>query len=576
MLEVLQQHMTLEKQRTGGEYKGTCPFCHSEGKFSFSVPKHIYKCWSCLKGGSSALGFLMDAVQMDFPSAVRELGRIFSIDTDPAPVPPPSPKKDSSLPFCTRMLHESGLTLDDVEASVFSSTDTSTVFHTRTFRPGTINEREEIIDGDDVIIEYYDLDGFPVIYERKDMKKRITPHRSTYFRVRWQYPDAHLDKTGKPFKYRSPYGSGTPIYIPERLRKQYHNGESIPRLYIQEGEKKAEKASKHGLPSIAVSGIMNLGCKGALPEDLVRIIRDMNVKEVVFLMDADFNDLSHEKRLNEDIAKRPRNFFYAARNYKDYMRSLKNQDIYVEVYLGHINRIGPDKGIDDLLAGILKGKENLFLEDMDRLMNSKSLEGEYSTLFKITTWSDHKLEEIWGLDSVMSFARMHTEELQLMPEFLFGRHKYLIGENGEPVSAQPLDDDEKFWEDRISHDKFGNEKTDVVYSYVNARRFLQNRGFGRYRLDNGTFNYIQVDHPFVRNIQASDARDFVLQFAELNCPTRVMELLLKGSVQYLGPDKLSMLAYIEPAFLDAQRDCQLFYFEDSCWKVTRDRVEQLS
>lgn len=576
LLEVIRNHVTLKEPRSGHEWTGDCPLCHAEGKFSFNAAKGIFKCWSCQDmKGSSAVSFLMKGFSMDYLAAVRELARQFMIDLEPeAPRPQErSPKADA--PFCHRMLASSGLTEKDVEASVYSSTDTSTVFRTKTFRPGTVNEFDEIVEGDDAIIEYYDLDGLPVIYERKD-RKHSQRTASAYFRVRWQYPDAHLDKNGKPYKYKSPAGSGTPIYIPERIRKMYRDRTPIPRLFIQEGEKKAEKASKHGIPSIAVSGIMNLGYRGSLPEDLVRIIRDCSVREVVFLMDADWNDLSHEKRLNEDISKRPRNFFYAARNYKEYMRSLKNQELYVEIYIGHINRIGEDKGIDDLLAGSLKGHEDAFLEDLDTLINTKTLQGKFSTLYKITSWSDHKLEEIWGLDSVASFSRLHKEDLQEMPEFLFGRHKYRINENGDPVSAQPFDDDEKFWEERSYIDRNGNEKTDVNYSYVNARRFLQNRGFGRYRLDNGTFNYIQVDHPFVRNIQSSDARDFVLQFAELNCPTRVMELLLKGSVQYLGPDKLSMLAFIEPAFLEPQRDCQLFYFEDSCWKVTRDRVEQLS
>ena len=33
--------------------------------------------------------------------------------------------------------------------------------------PGTVDEYGNIVDGDDVIIEYYDLDGMPVTYTRK-------------------------------------------------------------------------------------------------------------------------------------------------------------------------------------------------------------------------------------------------------------------------------------------------------------------------------------------------------------------------------------------------------------------------
>ncbi|MCS2388862.1 hypothetical protein NXV57_15400 [Bacteroides thetaiotaomicron] len=124
-------------------------------------------------------------------------------------------KGNDTNSFCAKMLSASGLTFEDVTARIYKTDDTKSIFETRTFRPGTIND-SGVIDpkGDDVIIEYYDLEGMPVTYARKDHRKRETGERKEYFRVRWQFPDAHLDKEGKPFKYKSPAGSGTPIYIP--------------------------------------------------------------------------------------------------------------------------------------------------------------------------------------------------------------------------------------------------------------------------------------------------------------------------------------------------------------------------
>lgn len=578
LLDVIQNYVSLTPPRSGAEYKGDCPICHNRNKFIYNSSKRIYKCFSCADfGGTSAVKFVM-SLGFSFADAIHELGRITGIDThvDDRPEQPSSEKKGS---YCQRMLADSGLTDDDVLASVYKSDDHSSIFSAHTFRSGSVNERGEICKGDDAIIEYYDLDGFPVTYEHKDFKGRPDGSRCTYFRVRWQYPESHRDKEGKPFKYRSPYGSGTPIYIPQRIRSMYKDKTVIPRLFIQEGEKKAEKACKHGILSVAVSGIQNLGSKGSLPEDLVRIIRECHTREVVFLMDSDWNDLSRDKKLTDDIGKRPRCFFYAARNFKEYMRSLKNQDLYVEIYVGHVVRHSYDKGIDDLLAHTLKGRESDFLADFERAMNETSKAGKkglYSEIYKITSLTDHQLESIWGLDSVASFVKMHLEELKQLPEFLFNRHKWCINDNDEPVLAQPFDDDEKFWDERVITDRSGHERTECTYLYVNAKNFLQNRGFGRYRLGDGTFNYIHVDQPFVSNIMATDARDYLVQFAEVNCSRNVLEMLYKGSVQYLGPDKLSMLNYIEPRFLDAARDCQFFYFRDGCWKVSRDSVEQVS
>lgn len=575
LLTVIKDFISLREPRSGSEYTGDCPICQAHGKFAYNDSKHVYKCFSCGDfAGNDPVKFVMTVRNCTYIEAIHHLGRIFSIETESTPLPVIKPQPKGS--FCQRMLKDSGLTPDDVRASVFKSGDHESIFQCQTFREGTLNDRNEIVKGDDVIIEYYDLEGFPVTYQKKDFKRNPTGETATYYRVRWQYPEAHLDKDGKAFKYKSPYGAGTPIYIPQKIRTAYSKHERIERLFIQEGEKKAEKACKHGIMSVAISGIQNLGYNGSLPEDLVRIIRTCQVKEVVFLMDSDWNDLSKDKKLTEDIAKRPRNFFFAARNYKDYMRALKNQNIYVEIYIGHTKAHGGDKGIDDLLTNTLRGREDEFLKDLNSYINEKSLDGQYSQLFKITSWTDHKLEEIWGLDNVTKFAEMHREELKELPEFLFGRHKWRFDESGELVFAQPFDDDEKFWDERHFTDKAGNDRVECTYLYVNAINFLQNRGFGRYRLGNGSFNYIHVEAPFVSNIISTDARDFLVQFANLNCNKNVLEMLYKGGVQYLGPDKLSYLNYIQPNFLQPARDCQHFYFRDSCWKVSRDKVEELS
>ena len=105
------------------------------------------------------------------------------------------------------MLKESGLTQADVQAKTFIKDENNTSTISNVFRSGSVNSRNEIIDGDDVIIEYYDLEGEPVKYEQL-LKGKGTGKIKEYFRVRWQYPHEHLDKNGRPYKYKSPSGSG--------------------------------------------------------------------------------------------------------------------------------------------------------------------------------------------------------------------------------------------------------------------------------------------------------------------------------------------------------------------------------
>jgi hypothetical protein len=517
-----------------------------------------------------------------FPEALEYLARKFNIlIEEPKPPAKPKPKtknkgKTDKNSYCSRMLAESGLTPEDVTAHIYRSDENKSIFQSRTFRSGTIDQYGAIVAGDDVIIEYYDLDGFPARYEQKDAKGKLTGKQKEYFRVRWQFPEEHMDKEGRPYKYRSPVGSATFIYIPERIRTAYKAKEKISRLYIQEGEKKAEKASKHGLPSIGISGIQNLGYGGRLPEDLIRIIQVCKVEEVVFLLDADWNDLSSTLRVTDQAEKRPRNFFHAVRNYKEYMRTLKNRELYVEIYFGYVlQNERNDKGIDDLLAGTLVGKEDALQKDIEHLINEKSLKGQYLQLHKITTWTDHKLEEIWALNNPKVFAERHKNVLKDMPEFIIGRHKWRINEAGELESAQPIESDEQFWEEIEKRDKYGNASYTYEFKYVRSRRFLQNRGFGRFRRLDSTFQFIHLTPPTVRTVEHWEIRDFLFEFTEANCKEEVNEMISRGGTQYLGPDKLSLLQFIDPNFQPSVRDRQLFYFAGSCWEISANKITEL-
>lgn len=576
-----------EFRKSGVSYVCDCPHCGAAKKFSVQPEKEIFGCFSCKEvQGVGAISYLMNVEGKGYLDALEYLANRLNVLLDDKPEKKRTAKKlkkgsksakgEDVDSYCARMLAASGLTFEDVTANVYKTDDTKAIFQLRTFRPGTVDERGAITKGDDVIIEYYDLDGCPVTYYRKDSKRRVTNEKKEYFRVRWQFPDSHLDKEGKPFKYKSPPGSGTPIYIPERLRKMFKEHQPISRLCIQEGEKKAEKACKHGIPSIAVSGIQNLGMNGSLPEDVVRIIQTCQVKEVAFIFDSDWDDLSANIKINDPVEKRPRNFFFAARNFKEYMRSLKNRDIYVEVFIGHINKNDAgDKGLDDLLANTLAGKEETLAKDIEYACNDKKGKGVYVEMFKVTTFTDHNLKELWCLDSHEAFAERHKSVLINLPEFVFGRYRWKFDENGKIILAQPFDDDEKFWKETQKCDRNGNERTEYEFCYVNSQNFLQNRGFGRLRRLDNSYRFIHLDPPVVRAIEASDARDYLFQFANHYCKKEVNEMLIKGVSQYVGPDKLSLLGFIEPNFIKPNRESQYFYFEKSCWHVTKDSVKEM-
>lgn len=562
--------------RRGSSYFGKCPSCGEELSLEYSPKKQIFKCFRCGFGGNNPVSFWMKQGKT-YPEALQLLADQFNLI-----IFKPDMQKKRHIPkesYCKRMLSESGLTPADVQSKVFVCDENHTVTVSPTFRSGTVNSRNEIIDGDDVIIEYYNLEGEPVIYEQV-FKGRSTGKMLPYFRVRWQFPNEHLDRNGKPYKYKSPAGSGSFVYIPERIREIYRSKQTIHRLFIQEGEKKAEKACKHGIPSVAISGIHNLGRNGVLHEDLVKLIIACDVKELVLLFDSDLYNLSSNIGINDFADQRPRSFFTAAKNFKEYCIQLRNsRSLYLEIYIGHVkpNDAG-DKGIDDLLTNSLEGSEDSLRDDIDTLINERSLSGKYLQLYKITSWSDAKLMDLWSLTNATEFAKRYRDVLSQLPEFRIGRYRWRFNDNGQIESAQPLEADEQYWIEVEKRNRAGEVVgIDYRFRYERCFRFLQNRGFGRFKLPSGDYTYICIDHPFVDTIyHHEEIRDFVKNFTREIANEEVLEMLHRGGPQFLGPEKLSNLEFKEPNFEVPRRDKQLFYFSEKYWEITADNIIERS
>ncbi|MDR1436594.1 MAG: DNA primase, partial [Candidatus Symbiothrix sp.] len=581
MLEIIGQFTALK--HVGVSYEGECPVCGDKNGLVVTPGKSIFKCFKCngLKG-KRAIDYLQKGQKMGFVDALKYLADHLGVYIE-TQTPPPAPvaktKKTGKAgkeknTFCARMLAASGLTYEDTKTKIFSSSENRTITESITFKPGTIDERGNIVPGDDAIIEYYDLDGNPVTYNLYDKRGNVIK-TCEYFRVRWQFPEEHTDKEGKPMKYRSPWKAGSHIYIPQKMRELYRSRTKIPVLFIQEGEKKAEKACKHGLPSVAVSGIQNIAEAGKLPEDLIRIITDCKASSVVFLLDSDWNNIHGNIKITDNVARRPNTFFNAVRNYKDYMRTLMNRNLYVEIYFGHVKKnTAGDKGVDDLLAGTLAGTEDELKRDIDHLINEKDLDGKYIKAYKITGLNDYQIKCIWHLENVHEFAKEHRDELQDLPEFKFYHSSWKFDENGNVTSAQPLEEYEKFWTESEVVDKNGLIHKKYEYEYLNALFFLQNRGFGRYLTKDNQINpdFIRIEGYTARLIQHWEARQFLFDFSMDNCPRDVSNMLVKGGTQYLGPDKMAFLSLLQPNFPDPNGNVQYFYFEKETWEVTRTGV----
>jgi len=564
-------------RREGASYQFACPCCGANA-LTVTPGKMVFKCFSCNKiAGQSAKDFLMSpAVGYDLPTAIRYIADSYGVAVEyeeprarkkPGRKPKDAGADDKS--FCAQMLESSGLTVDDVSARVKLDAGQDGFQTVRTFQRGSLDARYNIDpSGDDMIIRYFDLEGNPCRYISS---KGTTSVEREYFRVRFQFPDAHTDKNKRAMKYRSPVGAPTFIYYPERIRDTWRRKEELPTLFIQEGEKKAEKACKHGIPSVAISGIQNLGYHGRLPDDLIKLIRDCKVSSVVFLMDSDLHDITKILREDDPVERRPKNFFCAVRNFKEYMLGLRNQNIELEIYYGHVlKNEADDKGIDDLLTNTLKGKEDLLKEDIAAALLEKTGKGAYVQVFKITTVSDGKILEQFDLQSPRSFCEKHYEDLKHMRKFqAFGRD-WTFTEDGQLESAQPVENDEKFWREQETR-----SGTILKYNYTAAMKFLENRGFFRIEKSNEEYDFIRVDKGVVRVVPIHKIIDYIFDFTKDCLPLEVNEMLLSGGSQYLGAWQVGRLQYFHPFFNKPTRGQEFMYFQNEVWKITADKIEAI-
>lgn len=568
--EVIADFYTLSGR--GKTKQCECPMCGKTGKrkgLQVTPSKGIYKCFSCGWGGSSPVNFLMDTQKMVYPDVLRYLADKYNVLIDDKPRQPQK-KGKKIVTFCEKQLKGSGLTEKDIKARVYVDDDTEK--EVAVFQPGTRDQYDRIVKGDDMVIWYYDLEGRPVMY-----KKPKGNRMEHLCRVRWQNPALHTDHAGNSMKYSSPYGSGSHIYIPEVIRRIYQEGRAIKRLYLQEGEKKSEKACKHGIPSVGVMGINNIGQKGRLPAELQLIVQRCKVEEVVFIFDADWKELSGNLKPGQRVDLRPRSFFFAVKNFRDFFKTFVNMGIYIDSYFGALRtNENKDKGIDDILVNGLKGKETELKEDIEKALNEKTGDGKYIQMHKVSVISDLKLQELWDLDNAENFAQAHKATLKELPEFKIGKHSWRFNKEGRLELAQPLNDNEQFWEKYITFDRSGNERLQYRFRYLYAYNFFRNRGYGRIMMASGSFQFCHIHNRVVEITEPYAIKDFAMELTKEIVPQEekvdVMDMLYRGGKMYFGPDSLSNIDFVQPTFEVAGKDYQNLYFKNKFWEITADKI----
>lgn len=478
-------------------------------------------------------------------------------------------------------MKQAGLTKTDIKSIVnvysigaYEQTKKSHEIEITRFESGTFDNRYDITAGDDLIIHYLDLDRQPMTYTPKGYRKP-----KPFIRVRFQFPELHKNKKGKPMKYSSPYGSGLHLYLPEAIIKAYETSKQFDTLYVQEGELKSEVSCKNGMMSVGIGGKDMIASNKTLPRQFELIIKQCGIKNVVFMLDGDLFDLASNLKEDPTIKanQRPNGFFTATRNFKDYFKAFANHGIFLELYLGWVlkNKAGA-KGIDDLIMGPLKKEKHLAEGEARSFLNDKHFTGKWIHLQKITTESDSSLKKLWHLTDAVEFAAHYQDQLKELGRFKFWNTYFAIDDDGKCVLAQKLTEDEKYWNFEIKFDKKGRETKVPVFDFTGLYNFIYSRNIGRVKepgtKDDNKYYFIHIVDQVARKIVPYQIKDFVIRFTEEMGEKAVLEMLYRGGDRYLGNTAISTCKFIEPNFLKSGRDHQYLFFKGYFWKIDSHKV----
>ena len=563
----------------GASMYTVCPKCGANGKNKGLIVTHkagldLAKCFSCgfvLNGAIDAEKFYSG---LSFPEAAKVVADRAGLSLREEK----RPKKESSSKgsptkkksFCERQLEASGLTVDDVTATIVSNNETG-INKVATFRKGGMDAFFNPNPNDDeMLIYYYDLDGNPMMYATRGARGALRQ----YIRVRWSNPALHADKEGREVKYQTPKGAPTKLYIPQYIRSRYIQEQHIETLIVQEGEKKAEKACKHGIASVGIQGIYNIGnAETGLIQDLQYLVQRCTVHNVILLMDSDWDDLHRTIEDGDDIDQRPNAFSKAVIKFKSYVQTMHNLGVSVDIYFAHINKNERgDKGIDDLLVGTLKGNEQQRAEERDRVMHSHDGVGTYLNVHKITSKTDFQIQDFWALNDRDTFFERHKEALLKLTQFRFRRISYRV-EDGNFKKASNYASDKDLWE--VSYNDKG--KKNIEFDYLEALSFLDESGYKQIHTSDlpvGVYKYISMDRGVISEVGASEIRNYVYAQVSQSTKDRDVKMMFAAKLgSLLSADKLERLKVVEDNFDNYEPGKQIYYYSNGQVTITPNGIE---
>lgn len=569
-----------EMQRVGNSCYVKCPNCGEFGKkngkmrgmkITDNSRMQLAKCFSCGHAITNAVSAEMEFGHCDFLTAVERCaagcGVILETNQDRRRRLAREASANIKETFVERQLKASGLVQSDCMARIVDADGEES--WVPVFSKGSLDARGKINpDDDDMLITYYDLFGKKVQFATRSNGTGLRD----YIRIRWQYPSQHVTADGKEIKYQTIKGCKARFYIPQKIRDYYAESTPIDTLIIQEGEKKAEKACKHGLPSIAIQGIFNIGNpQDGLMKELSYIVQRCAVKNVVLLFDSDWNDLGKNIKNGDAVDQRPKTFYRAAVKFRNYVQSLHNEGLHVDIWFGHLNS-EREKGIDDLLTGSLAGKEDEFAKALDFAMHAHDGASELVNVHKISTITDYQIRDFWSLNKVDDFLKIHEEELKELRTINCLNAFYARNEAGDFVATTATGDNAKFWD--IEYDDKGKEQ--ITFHPIKMVDFLSANGFKKICSLNtsvGNYDIVRIEDGVITPSSIVKIKCYISEFLAQAAPDSVCVKMLDNFPKVVTPDKIMTLPEIADTSNQTWPNMQVFCYRSGFVSISPDGIE---
>jgi hypothetical protein len=303
-------------------------------------------------------------------------------------------------------------------------------------------------------IHYYNLTGQPYSWRKEDTK-----WPRNYVRTRLRTPGIYkgnaLPNAGQ--KYFQDKGSGQFPFFPPRILKKYKackegvlpDGKSAPEpivtLVITEGEFKSFKGDMAGLDIIgipSIHGFYNGDVRGKLHEDIQEVIVTCQVKNIIFLVDADLLTLKWEA--NKDLAKRAESFYSSVKLFRESLQLLFDNE---KIPLNHIavmhlktNFVNEAKGLDDLLVKYSSVHEEIKKDLLEFQFAQKYFSGK---LINDPNKDLANFRRYLGLYDEQEFYRCYGEFIGSR-EFLYKNKRYEYNADKKEVQFVRHEDADKY------------------------------------------------------------------------------------------------------------------------------------